>query len=34
LATAVEKEAVAYCGADGDFDDLDVKVRRFRQEGV
>ena len=34
LATAVEKDAVAYCGADDDFDDVDVTVRRFRNEGV
>jgi predicted nucleic acid-binding protein len=37
LATAVEKDAVAFCGADDDFDDfddLDVKIRRFREEGV
>lgn len=34
VATAVEKEAVAYCGADDDFDDIDVDVRRFRTEGV
>jgi len=34
VATAVEKEAVAYCGGDDDFDGLDVNVRRFRDEGV
>ena len=34
LATAVEKDAVAYCGADDDVDDLGVTVRRFREEGV
>lgn len=34
VATAVEQDAVAYCGADDDFDDITVKVRRFREEGV
>jgi len=34
LATAVEKDTVAYCGADDDFDDLDVAIRRFRADGV
>jgi uncharacterized protein with PIN domain len=34
LATAVETDAVAYRGGDDDFDDLDVTVRRFRDEGV
>lgn len=34
IATASEKDAVAYCGADGDFDDIDVDVRRFREGGV
>lgn len=34
IATAVEKDAVTYCGADDDFDDIDVKIRRFREEGV
>jgi predicted nucleic acid-binding protein len=34
LATAVETDAVAYCGGDDDFDDLDVTVRRFRDENV
>ncbi|MEF8973487.1 MAG: PIN domain-containing protein [Haloarcula sp.] len=34
LATALDKDAVAYCGADDDFDDLDVEVRRFREAGV
>jgi len=34
LATAHEKDAVAYCGADDDFDDLDVGIRRFRGESV
>jgi predicted nucleic acid-binding protein len=34
LATAVEKDAVAFCGGDDDFDDVDVNIRRFRDEGV
>ncbi|TKX72755.1 PIN domain-containing protein [Halorubrum sp. GN11_10-6_MGM] len=34
LATAVAKEATAYTGADDDFDDVDVTVKRFREEGV
>lgn len=34
LATAVEKDAVAFCGGDDDFDDIDVNIRRFRDEGV
>jgi predicted nucleic acid-binding protein len=34
VATAIEKDAVAYCGADDDFDDIDVTVRRFRDGGV
>lgn len=34
IATAMEKDAVAYCGADDDFDGIDVDVRRFRNEGV
>jgi len=34
IATAVETDAVAYCGADDDFDGIDVDVRRFRDEGV
>jgi predicted nucleic acid-binding protein len=34
LATAVEKDAVAFCGADDDFDGVDVTIRRFREEGV
>jgi len=34
IATAIEKDAVAYCGADGDFDGIDVDVRRFRDDGV
>jgi predicted nucleic acid-binding protein len=34
IATAFDKNAVAYCGADNDFDGLEVDVRRFREEGV
>jgi len=34
IATAIEKDAVAYCGGDDDFDSIDVDVRRFREEGV
>ena len=34
LATAAAKEATAYTGADDDFDDVDVTVKRFREEGV
>lgn len=34
LATAAAKDATAYTGADDDFDDLDVSVKRFREEGV
>ncbi|QGX94777.1 type II toxin-antitoxin system VapC family toxin [Haloplanus rallus] len=34
IATAIEKDAVAYCGADDDFDGIDVTVRRFRETGV
>lgn len=34
LATAVEKDAVAFCGGDDDFDHVDVNIRRFRNEGV
>lgn len=34
IATAVEKDAVVYCGADDDFDHIDVHIRRFREEGV
>jgi predicted nucleic acid-binding protein len=34
LATAVVKDAVAFCGADDDFDGVDVTIRRFREEGV
>jgi ribonuclease VapC len=32
IATAIEKDAVAYCGADDAFDGVDVTVRRFRDE--
>ena len=34
VATAAAKEATAYTGADDDFDDIDVDVKRFRKEGV
>jgi predicted nucleic acid-binding protein len=34
LASAATKEATAYTGADGDFDDVDVAVKRFRDDGV
>ena len=34
VATAATKEATAYTGADDDFDDIDVSVKRFRKEGV
>ncbi|WP_049935206.1 PIN domain-containing protein [Haloplanus natans] len=34
IATAMEKDAVAYCGADDDFNGIDVDVRRFRDDGV
>lgn len=34
LATAAEKDAVAFCGADDDFANVDVRIRRFRIEGV
>jgi predicted nucleic acid-binding protein len=34
LATAAAKEAPAYTGADDDFDDVDVTVKRFRKQGV
>jgi len=34
LATAAAKEATAYTGADADFDDIDVTVKRFREAGV
>jgi len=34
VATAAAREATAYTGADDDFDDLDVSVKRFRQDGV
>jgi hypothetical protein len=28
------EEATAYIGADDDFDDVDVTVKRFREDGV
>ena len=34
LATAAAKEAPAYTGADNDFDDVDVTVKRFREEAI
>ena len=34
VATAAANEATAYTGADDDFDDIDVTVKRFREEGV
>jgi predicted nucleic acid-binding protein len=34
IATAFQKDSIAYCGADDDFDAIDVRVRRFRDEGV
>ena len=34
LATAATEEATAYIGADSDFDDVDVAVKRFREDGV
>ena len=34
IATAVENDAVGYCGADDAFDGIDVDGRRFRDEGV
>jgi len=34
VATAAAKEATAFTGADDDFDDIDVNVNRFRQQGV
>ena len=34
LATATEKEATACTGADDDFEDVDVTVKRFREQGV
>lgn len=34
LATAAAKEAPAYTGADDDFEDVDVTVKRFRKQGV
>jgi predicted nucleic acid-binding protein len=34
LATAVEKDALGFCGTNDDFDGVDVNIRRFREEGV
>lgn len=34
LATAAAKKVPVYTGADNDFDDVDVTVKRFREEGV
>jgi predicted nucleic acid-binding protein len=34
LATAAMEGATAYTGADDDFDDVDVTVTRFREDGV
>jgi len=34
VATAAANSATAYTGADNDFEDLDVPVERFREEGV
>ena len=34
LATAATKEATAYTDTDTDFDDFDVTVKRFLEEGV
>ena len=34
LATAAAEGAIVYTGADDDFDDIDVTVKRFRDEGV
>ncbi len=34
LATAAMEAATAYTGADDDFDDVDVTVKRFRKDGV
>jgi predicted nucleic acid-binding protein len=34
LATAAMEVATAYTGADDDFDDVDVTVTRFREDGV
>ena len=34
LATAAAKKVPVYTGADSDFDDVDVSVKRFREEGV
>ncbi|MFB6201508.1 MAG: PIN domain-containing protein [Halorhabdus sp.] len=34
LATAAATDATAFTGADDDFDDVEVSVKRFRDEGV
>jgi len=34
VATAAANDATAYTGADGDFDTVDVTVKRFREEAV
>ena len=34
LATAAAKKVPVYTGGDNDFDDVDVTVKRFREEGV
>ena len=34
LATAAMEAATAFTGADDDFDDVDVTVERFREDGV
>lgn len=34
IATAIEKDAVAYCGADSYFDGIEVDIRRFREDSV
>jgi PIN domain nuclease of toxin-antitoxin system len=34
LATAAAEKVPVYTGADNEFDDVDVTVKRFREEGV
>lgn len=34
LATAAEKDAIAYTGADDDFEEVDVTVKRFREQSI
>lgn len=34
LATAETKDATVYAGADDDFDNVEITVERFREEGV